>query len=216
MYRTMWLSQIQIDQIEVFKSLLGHEKNNLIRQWKNEGIETYSLFEYHGLLYGYMERSNVNMDIEFCNWPMQFRELLEPWPGSNSPRYCVPMMGIYHGSKPVSPSHWKRDSVKKQVIGSLAKLKPAMYASYVFYHYQKQEETPGSFSKYYVIGAHENILFSYNELPSKKDPLAPSGLLDTNQSPSNWHEVMEPHFELWQDKPIEDRLWRKMNCWFSF
>ncbi len=216
MIRSMWLSQIRLDQKQTFRALLESEKGNLCEEWKRRGIETCSVFAYHRLLYGYMETIDAATNEQSCMWPQPFIDWLEPWPGQEVPRYCVPMMDVFHDSQPTSSSLWRQDYEAKHKVGSLARLKPERYASYVFYHYQKQEETPGSFNKYYTIGSHEHVIFSYSELPAIQDPLAPPGLLHTQQSPSHWHEVMEPHFEPWEDTSEGERLWRKLDCWLSY
>ncbi|PYI55574.1 hypothetical protein [Paenibacillus flagellatus] len=105
----------------------------------------------------------------------------------------------------------------RERIGSVARLKPEMYASYVFYHYAKQEETPNSFNPTYIIGAHEEVLFSYEEKP------APArGMGGTRRTwpapvvPDDWHGVMRPHFIPWSDGERGPLLWERLNTLLSF
>jgi hypothetical protein len=95
------------------------------------------------------------------------------------------MNDIFHYNQPDIAENWRGDRKVERRLGSLARLKPEMYGSYVFYHYQLQEEKPGSGNKTYIIGSHELYLFSYQELPVSLAE-APQGLLATHNTPANW------------------------------
>ena len=74
-----------------------------------------------------------------------------------------------------------------------------MVSSYIFLHYQMQEEKPGAGDKYGQISIHENLLFFYMEQPVTNEAAQHEGQLKTTHTPPNWHEVMFPHFQPWED-----------------
>ena len=136
--------------------------------------------------------------------------LLAAWPGAVSPRTFVPMMDIFHCLAPESVEHWRRKQPAERIGGRLARLQPAMVSSYIFYHYQLQEEKPGSFDKYGLIAIHENLIFFYQEFPALVELPLRSGKLTTTNTPDHWHEVMFPHFHLWEDAPSGQEIWREV------
>ena len=71
----------------------------------------------------------------------------------------------FHYQAPASEQHWKRRYKDSVPYGRIARLKPEETASYVYYHYQYQEERPGDGDKYGIIGLHENMLFSTPSFP---------------------------------------------------
>ena len=85
-----------------------------------------------------------------------------------------------------------------------------MASSYIYYHYQLQEERAFHGPKYEIIGMHENLLFGYQEFPAVvEEPVVP-GRLRTKGTPDNWGDSrMDLHFQPWEDdgylyfKPIE-------------
>ena len=134
--------------------------------------------------------------------------LLEAWPGEAEKRYWIRMYDIFHYNRPVDDTDWMRH-VPSKPFGMLMKIRPEMLASYIFYHHQMQEETPGSGGKHGAIYMHENLLFHYLEDNDPSDGLCFKGKLDTHNTPSNcWGELMEQHFAPWPDTdpPIQ---WRK-------
>ncbi|KWX77799.1 hypothetical protein AMQ84_11175 [Paenibacillus riograndensis] len=137
-------------------------------------------------------------------------ELLQVWPGGEQPRWWVPMMDIFHYQQPVSREYWKRSQGERTPFGRVAVLKPEQVSSYVYYHYQYQEERPGDGDKYGIIGLHENLLFFYSELPATVEPVPYSGKLTTNLRPEHWGEVMEPHFIKWGDAQPDQEIWKKL------
>jgi len=87
-----------------------------------------------------------------------------------------------------------------------------MVSSYIFYHFQLQEEQPGALgSKYGLISQHENLLFFYMEKPDVAESESYAGHLKTQHTPPNWGDVMDPHFQPWPDDEGE-RLWRPIEC----
>ncbi len=120
------------------------------------------------------------------------------------------MMDIFHCGEPRSAEDWQRKAPVESARARLTRLQPEMVSSYIFYHYQLQEEKPGSFDKYCLISLHENLLFFYQEYPQVVESPPRIGKLTTHNSPPNWQEVMFPHFLLWDDAPAGEEIWREI------
>ena len=132
---------------------------------------------------------------------------LEAWPGEPEKRYFIRMYDIFHYNRPVVDEEWMRHQPSFPYAW-LMKIKPDMLGSYIFYHQQMQEETPGCGNKYGIICVHENLLLFYIENPDYPNSLCFKGKLNTHNSPKNWPELMNEHFAPWPDTdpPIQ---WRK-------
>lgn len=165
-------------------------------------LMTASLYIFENQLFLYYEclSSEITPDALFPGLDGH----LEYWPGGAKKRQWVPMIDIYHASQPQSGDHWRRQASVEERRGKLLRLKPEMLSSYVFYHFQLQEEKRQTDNKYCMIGLHENLLFHYDEIPMTEDVHPYTGKLDTANSPANWSEVMEPHFIYWEGVKKED------------
>ncbi|MED5019648.1 hypothetical protein P9847_20335 [Paenibacillus chibensis] len=137
-------------------------------------------------------------------------EKLAIWPGTGKVRWWVPMTDIFHYQHPLSNEQWVRKHSDRRPFGRVARLEPEQIASYVYFHYQYQEEKPGDGDKYGIIGLHENQLFFYSELPETLEPVPYEGKLNTSLKPDHWAEVMEPHFIKWKGVPEGQDIWRKL------
>lgn len=127
-------------------------------------------------------------------------EFLEDWPGEKQKRKWIPMINVFNFNEPVSIEHWKRKRPVERRAGRVAHLKPEMMSSYIYYHYQLQEERAFLGPKYEIIAMHENLLFGYQEFPVVEgEPLAPKKL-NTSGTPKNWNDSrMDLHFQPWED-----------------
>ncbi|MCZ8514476.1 hypothetical protein O9H85_19030 [Paenibacillus filicis] len=134
---------------------------------------------------------------------------LEDWPGQAEKRKWVPMADVFHFNEPVSAEHWRRKSPVERRGGRVAHLKPEMIGSYIYYHYQLQEERAFPGEKYEIIAMHENLLFGYQEFPKVMEEPLSSKKLQTKGTPENWADArMDLHFQPWPDghlyfKPID-------------
>jgi len=174
---------------------------------KELGARHLSLFHFGTQLFLYYESPAQSIDphelFTHCE------DALVTWPGTNEPRIWVPMMDIFHYQKPISEKHWLRKNASARPYARIAYLKPDKVASYVFYHYQYQEEQPGDGDKYGMISLHENLIFFYSEDPATVEPPPYSGHLSTSNTPPDWSGTMEPHFIPW-GQPAEheqSRIW---------
>ncbi|MDU4698213.1 MAG: hypothetical protein E6Y08_20585 [Paenibacillus sp.] len=145
-------------------------------------------------------------------------ERLAVWPGGETEtelgtgmeRRWVPMTDIFHYHQPIAGAAWRRPNRLTEPYGRLARLKPEAAASYIYHHYQYQEEKPGDGDKYGIIGLHESLLFFYSEQPATFEPATYQGKLNTSLKPERWAETMEPHFVPWTGVPAGQELWRKL------
>ena len=169
---------------------------------------TASVFQWRSHFFAYWE--SIGQPLPPVDLFGEMTELLQPWPGDNAPRTFVPMTDIFHCQEPVDLAHWRRKQPIAQIQGRITRLKPEMASSYIFYHYQLQEEKPGSFDKHCLIGMHENLLFFYQEIPPVVEALPRPGKLTTKNTPDDWHGTMFPHFVLWDDAPPGEEIWRQV------
>lgn len=173
---------------------------------------TISLFRWHSHFFIYWE--SLDQPIAPTDLFGDMTALLETWPGEAAARTFVPMLDIFHCQAPVDLDHWRRKQPIERLQGRLTRLKPEMASSYIFYHYQLQEEKPGSFDKYCLISMQENLLFFYQEVPAVVEALPRPGKLTTTNTPDHWHDVMFPHFILWDDAPPGQEIWREIEVVF--
>ncbi len=142
-------------------------------------------------------------------WFAGMEQVLEAWPGEDKPRSWIQMIDVFHFNAPESPEHWRRKAPVERRVGRVAHLLPEMMASYIYYHYQLQEEHAFFGPKYEIIAMHENLLFGYQEFPAVvEEPVLPRKL-DTKGTPATWTDSrMDLHFQAWEDghlyfKPVE-------------
>lgn len=140
--------------------------------------------------------------------------VLAAWPGKPEHRLFVPMADIFHYQRPANKEHWRRKSASES-FGRVARLKPDKVSSYVFYHYQYQEEKPGDGDKYGIIGLHGNLLFFYAERPSTVEAPPYEGALNTRNTSEDWGAVMQPHFIEWQGAGDGQRVWMNLERAFD-
>ena len=115
---------------------------------------------------------------------------------------------IFHYSKPMTAQQWKRKVENKKPYVRLGRLLPDKISSYIYYHYQLQEERPGDNKKgnrYGVIYLHRDFLLFYSELPGEMETEPHAPTLSTHDSPREiWGEVMQPHFNgEWCELPTQ-------------
>ena len=136
--------------------------------------------------------------------------MLVCWPGDEDERYWIRMADIYHANVPKDPEHWKRGSDNSR-SGRLNRLQYDKLASYIFYHYQFQEERLGqSKMPRMIIGIHENLIFLQTEFPvGKMEPGAEPGLETHNTPMDSWQSLMNQHFMKWPEE-ISEQYWREI------
>lgn len=215
MKRNLFYAQIRKDASDGFRSAIERDGESFRKQLESKGVLTFSLFISECYVGVYLE----SLDDKYeWDWPASYRIWLAEWPWEDNTRLSVPMLDIFHDGMPTDPASWRGDRHVEKRIGSFARLKPEMVASYVFYHYQKQEETPESFNKTYIIGAHGHLLFSYYEWPVSLSETKRQGILSTKNSPasSDWHAIMQPHFKPWKHGADQQEYWQPAEFIYGF
>ncbi|MEF2245280.1 hypothetical protein [Paenibacillus sp. IITD108] len=211
MNRWMYRAQVKPGKQQLLQEALRDVQESWKEALVKKGAETCSIFAFEHSLFIYVEAA---FDSKDWSWPEEVHQWLEPWPDlAEEHTYQVFMPNVFYDGT-VSEAQicrQQRESIER--IGSIAVLKPDMVSSYVFYHYQMQEEMPGSFNQSYCIGLHGALLFSYYELPAIKGA-SRVGKLATNHTPSNWHDVMAGHFTTGQG--AEKSVWTKLDIWFAY
>ncbi|MCL2060321.1 MAG: hypothetical protein FWH01_14935 [Oscillospiraceae bacterium] len=123
------------------------------------------------------------------------------------------MWEIFHYCGIQDAEYWKRKITGKSAQLRLNRIRPDMFSSYVFYHYQLQEEKPGMSDKYGIIGVDDGLMCFYEERPVEREESPPTGALSTGNSPLDiWNELMARHFIPWDDY---DQPWRPMRILYS-
>lgn len=203
MHRYQFRAQCReyIDPVQLFSEALPVLQNKM----KEFSSSHLSLFHFGTQLFLYYESPFLSVDphelFPHCE------DGLETWPGTDKPRKWVPMIDIFHYQKPVNESHWLRKNPSAKPYARIAHLKQEEMASYVFYHYQYQEEKPGDGDKYGIIALHENLMFFYSEDPATVETPPYSGSLSTSNTPSDWAGTMEPHFIPWGQPTEPTQIW---------
>ena len=125
---------------------------------------------------------------------------LNTWPGEEAPRAFVPMTDIYHSYLPneEESAAWHRTE-RVVPTAQMSRMNKDRLSSYIFYHVQLQEETPGSNGKHLTIWANENVALLYNEKIEGTPVAYRKGMLDTHQTPADWKGTMVPHFTYYND-----------------
>jgi hypothetical protein len=175
---------------------------------------TVSMFRWGGNLFAYYECTEREYTPEELFSPMDC--FLDNWPGQTLERKWIRMMDIYHCVEPTSVEHWRRKVPVKAITARLMTLRPEMLSSYIFYHWQYQEERPGSWCKYCSIYLHENLTIMFNEEPDPSEVPPYKGKLDTSNTPDNWNELMFAHCLPWDDvKDEKQKMWRETELLWS-
>ncbi len=169
-------------------------------------LMTASAFRYRTHIFVYYESLGAPLPPESVFGDLS--DVLAQWPGDTAPRCFVPMMDIFHCGEPLDAEYWRRKRPVELYDGKVIRLQPEKVASYIFYHYQLQEEQPGSFDKYCVIAIHENLMFFYMEKPFVLETPPKPGALSTKNTPEQWQELMALHFAPWPDGRGPNDTWR--------
>jgi hypothetical protein len=211
-YRRQFRSILKNECVETFENALDQCKEIFTRHAKESGINFLRIYRYENNVFIYAESLN---SLPAFDWPEQMSEYFENWPTDIGLKHTKTMLDIFHDADPRLTEGWLSREKPFTSVGSLIFLKPEMYSSYIFYHFQLQEEGLRKFNKSFVIGSEGVCLFAYHEEPAVVDPLYPPGILSTNNSPLNWEDLMDEHFQRWPESPTERTAWRKMKLILS-
>ena len=212
-FRYQFRAQIKDGAGPAITQALSAEKNQIDRELLRDAVILLRIYQFGNQMGVYLESER---QISNLNLPKSISDLLFAWPGQIQIRKSVPMMDIFHDGIPRTDAVWRASDIPRKSIGSIIYLRPEKYCSYVFYHFQLQEEGLRKFNKYYLIGAHENCLFSYQEVPAEIDNSNIGSILTTNNSPENWAELMGQHFQPWQEGIGMEIAWKAMDEIYAY
>jgi hypothetical protein len=218
MQRQLFYSQLRGGTIREFKQIVKDNAVKLREEWETAGLRQVAVFICDLYVCVYAEVVD-ELVTSIWDWPVSYDRYLEKWPmepdedvnvNETLHRLAIPMIDVFHDGMPEITESWRGSHPVDERVGSIARLKPEMVSSYVYYHYQKQEESPNSFNQTYMIGLQGRLLFSYQELPARTSAVKRQGILTTKNSPENWHELMYPHFDLWEEAIEGQQIWCEM------
>lgn len=212
-YRHQLKARIDKGSGDAFSQILIEEKEQIAASLRGAGINLFKLFRFDHLLFVYAESIDPVLTLEL---PTKVTSALIDSSGDFGDRKFVPMLDIFHDAIPRVESVWREPGAPITSLASIVYLRPEKYCSYVFYHFQLQEEGLRKFNKRYIIGALENCLFSYQELPAVIDTTNHDRVLHTNVSPENWVELMGEHFQPWPEGLDIEKPWKSMEEIFSY
>lgn len=212
-YRHQLKAHIDKGSVDSFPQILIEEKDQIAASLRGAGINLFKLFRFDHLLFVYAESADPVLILEL---PAKVTSALLDSPGDFGDQKFIPMLDIFHDAIPRVESVWREPGAPITSLASIVYLRPEKYCSYIFYHFQLQEEGLRKFNKRYIIGALENCLFSYQELPAVIDTTNHDRVLHTNVSPENWVELMGEHFQPWPEGLDIEKPWKSMEEIFSY
>lgn len=212
-YRHQLKAHIDKGSGDSFPQILIEEKDQIAASSRGAGINLFKLFRFDHLLFVYAESADPVLILEL---PAKVTSALLDSPGDFGDQKFIPMLDIFHDAIPRVESVWREPGAPITSLASIVYLRPEKYCSYIFYHFQLQEEGLRKFNKRYIIGALENCLFSYQELPAVIDTTNHDRVLHTNVSPENWVELMGEHFQPWPEGLDIEKPWKSMEEIFSY
>jgi len=166
--------------------------------FESEKVMNINVFAFKNELYIYIE----SCDDEILPQEVLsgIEEYLLMWPDGEN-KYFYQQTEIFHFNQPHSNEHWKRKQNPDCCTARIARIVPELASSYIFYHYQLQEEQFGNGNKYGRIFIMGDTAFFYSEIPDiVEEPLCKGKLTTQNTPPSDlWQSLMEKHFVMWDD-----------------
>lgn len=199
--RFAYRGQVKQDCLEEWKQYICENKAVFAKVASQKNMTAWSIHMSEEQVFMYYECTDIPVTPAEL-FPEESCRMLETFAGEKKPRCFVQMYDIFHANVPRSQEHWER---KPGAVphGRILRLKPEMVSSYIFYHYQLQEERLGTADKHEVIYLHENMMFFYAEKNDEKEGLL-EGKLSTHNTPDNWGALMQPHFmdAEWMEIPM--------------
>jgi hypothetical protein len=181
------------------------------RLLNDKSINAISLFRFGKIIALYYESSDKEPDVESLLKDVSDNLCCI---SEESHKIWTRMWELFHFSSYVNPEQWERTLENKQGIMRVNRLKYDTFSSYVYYHYQLQEEHPGFGDKYGIICFDDGLMCFYLEEPTEIEKSPARGKLSTDNSPlERWNELMGQHFIPWEDT---DKPWKDMKTIYSY
>lgn len=207
--RCLYHAKCKEHQLDSFKHQLKNASAHFKQLVDEKRMLTLSLFEWESHIFMYYECINESIAPEQLIHDAE--QYFEPYPGETAndsgARCFMPMYDIFHYNQPRDEAHWRRTKTCRP-FAQIVRIKPEKVSSYIYYHYQLQEEHPGCGDKYGIIGIDRNLLFYYQEDPKTREEAWYKGSLATSNSPrEQWQVLMEQHFLEWDS----GEFWKRVN-----
>ena len=191
---TLRLQMKDTEAVKYIKSCKSAFKKAL----KEGKLQCVNVFTLDKQIFLYYE-SKVPFEIN--DYLPEISNFVEMWPGQKELRPYVPMTLYYQSTPMETVPDWKEARIGHKPYISISRMKIEKLESYIFYHYQLQEEKPGDNGRYLAIWGNEEwcILYGREGIDSKYNAEY-KGKLDTANTPKNWRDTMLPHFYEWNRK----------------
>jgi len=197
MKRFIYRGLMKESEILNINGYIENNKKRIMKLVDGKLLMTISIFSLFKNILVYYEC--MDEEIRLSDMFPGLDNYLEAWPDKPEEKYWVRMMDVFHVTEPSGNENWKRTLPVERRIGRLGRLKPEMVSSYIFYHFQLQEEHFLKDNKYMLIGLNDNLLFLYEEIPNAEADFQYEGKLKTKNSPLDWDGLMRPHFMMWEN-----------------
>ncbi len=194
--------------IENVKEALKNDTQIIVKEHDSfleckKGLMTLGLFNYKDMLFLYIESADCVFD------PLKLfpslSKMLYLWPLEKGNVEWALMYNVFYFAIPEGVDDWTRKTPIEHRAGRIAFLKPDTMMDYVYTHTALVKEGALMGEKFQSIALHENILFSYLELPRlreinvKRDPSL------TSEAIKEWKE-MNPAAHFNRIDPNDDFL----------
>ncbi|WP_070000209.1 hypothetical protein [Cellulosilyticum sp. I15G10I2] len=140
---------------------------------KDGSLLTAAMFRYNRLVFLYIEyigiNSNVKVEAIPDVWFSDLSAVLYIWPELSGNKNWAYMFPVFWFDQPESLTQWKRKKKPDRRCGRIAVLYPEQLFSYVCHHQAIVKEGLLVGDRYQMISLHENLLFSYFEIPRERE-----------------------------------------------
>ena len=163
----------------------GYYNSKDIKYLKNDDVKQVSVHTYGDMVFLYFETLKDYVDpktVVECD--------LKEYPNGD---VWERMAEIFHYCEAISPEQWARKEENKKPWVRVNSLKYDKISSYIFYHYQYQEEDPAGGDKYGIIFLSGNLMIFYCETPTEYADPKPEGKVLPKVIP-DWGALMDQHF----------------------
>lgn len=189
---------------------------------QEECLLTGGMFRYKNLLFLYMEyitdsemyEDEKNMhDRQECieqlpqKWFPEILPFLHKWPEISGMREWVYMYPVFWFDTPKGVDTWKRKKKPDKRCARIAVLHPQKLFSYVCSHQEIVKEGLLTGDRFQMISLHENLLFSYFEMPRDREQVNIKRSEEKSKEIEKW-EAKDPksHFRHFPEAEGENFL----------
>lgn len=106
---------------------------------------------------------------------------------------------IFHYFNIEEDSQWERKIPDKESKILVNRLHKDKIASYIYYHYEHQNDNQVEVDKFFSIFIYGNLIFIYKELPTEEITWADIEGKNHHGERYDWPALMNEHFMPWED-----------------